>query len=142
MLVSFISLAKKKSPSSATQSLREDTWVQARIAQADAKISAAAAWLVKLLEEAWQEAATQGEISFPLRVKIRLACTHQINEATEAVDMIYREAGATGIFKNQPFERRFRDMHTVAQQVQGSIARMQTVGQYYLGMKPQLFLLP
>lgn len=142
MLDSFISLAKKKSPSSATQSLREDTWVQARIAQADAKISAAAAWLVKLLEEAWQEAATQGEISFPMRVKIRLACTHQINEATEAVDIIYRETGATGIFRNQLFERRFRDMHTVAQQVQGSVARMQTVGQYYLGMKPQLFLLP
>lgn len=142
MLDSFIMLARKKSPSSATQSLREDTWIQARIAQADAKISSAAAWLVKLLEDAWLEAASQGEISFPLRVKIRLACTHQINEATEAVNMIYREAGATGIFRNQPFERRFRDMHTVAQQVQGSISRMQTVGQYYLGMKPQLFLLP
>ncbi len=142
MLDSFIALAKKKSPSSATHSLRDDTWVQARIAQADAKISAASAWTVKLLEEAWQEAATQGEISFPLRVKIRLACTHQINEATDAVDMIFREAGATGIFNNQPFERRFRDMHTVAQQVQGSIARMQSVGRYYLGMQPQLFLLP
>lgn len=141
-LDTFIVLAKKKSPSSATHSLRDDTWVQARIAQADAKISAASAWLVKLLEEAWQEAESFGEISFPLRVKIRLACTHQITEATEAVDMIYREAGATAIFRNQPFERRFRDMHTVAQQVQGSIARIQTVGQYYLGMKPQLFLLP
>lgn len=141
-LDTFILLAKKKSPSSATHSLRDDTWVQARIAQADAKISAASAWLVKLLGEAWQEAATFGEISFPLRVKIRLACTHQVTEATDAVDMIYREAGATAIFKNQPFERRFRDMHTVAQQVQGSIARMQSVGQYYLGMKPQLFLLP
>jgi alkylation response protein AidB-like acyl-CoA dehydrogenase len=142
MLDSFIALARKKSPSSATHSLRDDTWVQARIAQADAKISAASAWTVKLLEEAWHEAATQGEISFPLRVKIRLACTHQINEATEAVDMIFREAGATGIFKNQPFERRFRDMHTVAQQVQGSVARMQSVGRHYLGMPPQLFLLP
>lgn len=142
MLDSFIALARKKSPSSATHSLRDDTWIQARIAHADAKISAASAWTVKLLEEAWHEAATQGEISFPLRVRIRLACTHQINEATEAVDMIFREAGATGIFKNQPFERRFRDMHTVAQQVQGSVARMQSVGRYYLGMPPQLFLLP
>lgn len=141
-LDTFISLARKKAPSSAVQSLRDDTWIQARIAQADAKISAASAWLVKLLEEAWQEAASFGEISFPLRVKIRLACTHQVTEAADAVDMIYREAGATAIFRNQPFERRFRDMHTVAQQVQGSIARLQTVGQYYLGMRPQLFLLP
>jgi indole-3-acetate monooxygenase len=139
---SFVALAKKKSPSSATQSLRDDAWIQARIAQADAKISAASAWLVSLLREAWNELATSPALSFSSRVKIRSACTHQINEAREAVDMIYLEAGATAIFRNQPFERRFRDMHTVSQQVQGSIARMQTVGQYYLGMKPQLFLLP
>jgi indole-3-acetate monooxygenase len=137
----FIELARKKSPSSALQSLRDDTWIQARIAQADAKISAASAWLVKLLEEAWEECETAGEPSFPMRVKIRTACTHQISEAREAVDMIFLEAGATAIFKSNAFERRLRDIHTVAQQVQGSIARMQSVGQYYLGLKPQLFLL-
>jgi indole-3-acetate monooxygenase len=114
----------------------------ARIAQADAKISAASAWLIQLLRDAWNECSTLGGISFPLRVKIRTACTHQINEARDAVDMIYLEAGATAIFRNNPFERRFRDMHTVSQQVQGNIARMQSVGQYYLGNNPQLFLLP
>jgi alkylation response protein AidB-like acyl-CoA dehydrogenase len=141
-LDAFIALAKKKSPSSAIQSLRDDAGIQARIAQADAKISAAQAWLVSLLREAWQECETQGEVSFPLRVKIRTACTHQVNEARDAVDMMYLEAGATAIFRSNPFERRFRDMHTIAQQVQGSVARMQSVGQYYLGIKPQLFLLP
>jgi alkylation response protein AidB-like acyl-CoA dehydrogenase len=141
-LDAFIALAKKKAPSSAIQSLRDDAWIQARIAQADAKISAAQAWLVTLLREAWRECETLGEISFPLRVKIRTACTHQINESRDAVDMIYLEAGATAIFRSNPFERRFRDMHTVSQQVQSSIARMQSVGQYHLGLKPQLFLLP
>jgi alkylation response protein AidB-like acyl-CoA dehydrogenase len=141
-LDAFIALAKEKSPSSAVRPLRDDTWIQARIAQADAKISAASAWLIQLLREAWHECATRGEISFPLRVKIRSACTHQISEACEAVDMIYVEAGATAIFRSNAFERRFRDMHTVSQQVQGSIARMQSVGQYHLGTRPQLFLLP
>jgi alkylation response protein AidB-like acyl-CoA dehydrogenase len=141
-LDAFITLAKEKSPSSAVRPLRDDTWIQARIAQADAKICAASAWLIQLLREAWHECATRGEISFPLRVKIRSACTHQINEACDAVDMIYVEAGATAIFRSNAFERRFRDMHTVSQQVQGSIARMQSVGQYHLGTRPQLFLLP
>ena len=140
-LDAFVELARKKSPSSATQSLREDTWIHARIAQADAKISASHAWLVQLLLDAWRECETAGEVSFPLRIKLRTACTHQITEARDAVDMIFLEAGATGIFKSQPFERRFRDIHTIAQQVQGNIARMQTVGQYYLGLKPQLFLM-
>jgi len=141
-LDAFIALAKKKSPSSAIRPLRDDTWIHARIAQADAKISAPSAWLIQLLRDAWHECSTLGRISFPLRVKIRTACTHQINEARDAVDMIYLEAGATAIFRNNPFERRFRDIHTVSQQVQGNIARMQSVGQYYLGSNPQLFLLP
>jgi indole-3-acetate monooxygenase len=139
----FIRLASMKNPSSALQPLRDDTWIHARIAQADAKISAASAWLAALLEQAWEECETAGAPSFDLRMKIRSACTHQITESREAVDMIYLEAGTTAIFKSNAFERRLRDMHTVSQQVQGSIARMQMVGQYYLGIAPkQLFLLP
>jgi indole-3-acetate monooxygenase len=124
----FVALAKTKSPSSATQSLRDDAWVQARIAQADAKISASSAWLVKLLHDAWHECETVGGVSFPLRIRLRTACTHQITEARDALDIIF-------------LERRFRDIHTIAQQVQGNIARMQTVGQYYVGHKPPLYLM-
>jgi indole-3-acetate monooxygenase len=141
ILDAFIDLARKKNPSSAVQSLRDDTWIQARIAQADAKINASHAWVVRLYEEAWEECAATGAVSFPMRVKLRAACTHQMNEAREAADMIFLEAGATAIFKSNAFERRFRDLHTAAQQVQGSVSRMQSVGQYYLGGKPQLFLM-
>jgi alkylation response protein AidB-like acyl-CoA dehydrogenase len=141
-LDAFIALAKEKSPSSANRPLRDDTWIHARVAQADAKISAASAWLNQLLRDAWRECSTIGQVSFPLRVKIRTACTHQINEARDVVDMIYSEAGATAIFRSNPFEQRFRDMHTVSQQVQGSIARMQSVGQYYVGSSPQLRWFP
>lgn len=139
----FVALAQSKSPSSALQSLRNDAWIHARVAQADAKVSAAQAWLEKLLDDAWDECLATGEASFPLRMKIRSACTHQMTEAREAVDMVYLEAGTTAIFKSNAFERRFRDMHTASQQVQGSIARMQIVGQYQLGIAPkQFFLLP
>lgn len=55
--------------------------------------------------------------------------------------MMFLEAGATAIFKSNSFERRLRDMHTVSQQAQGSIARVQAVGQYYMGVKPNLYLL-
>jgi alkylation response protein AidB-like acyl-CoA dehydrogenase len=140
MLDAFIPLAKRKTPSNAI-ALRDDTWVQARIAQADAKISSAKAWLIALLHEAWEECATSGAVSFPLRIKLRQACTHQIDSARDAVDILFSEAGATAIFKSNPFERRFRDVHTVSIQVQGSIARMQSAGQFYLGLTPQQLVL-
>jgi alkylation response protein AidB-like acyl-CoA dehydrogenase len=140
MLDAFIPLARKKIPSNAN-ALRDDGWVQARLAQADAKISSARAWLIALLREAWEECATHGAVSFPLRIKLRQACTHQIDSARDAADILFSEAGATAIFKSNPFERRFRDVHTVSIQVQGSIARMQSAGQFYLGLTPQQLVL-
>lgn len=140
-LDAFIPLARKKSPFNANQSLREDTWIQARIAQADSKLDSAKSWLIALLNEAWDECVASGEVSFPLRIKLRQACTHQIDAARDVVTMLFLEAGATAIFKSNPFERRFRDVHTVSIQVQGSIARMQTAGQYYLGLTPQQMIL-
>jgi len=142
MLDAFIPLARKKTPSNAI-ALRDDGWVQARLAQADAKISSAKAWLVSLLHEAWEECAAEGLVSLPLRIKLRQACTHQIDSARDAADILFQEAGATAIFRSNPFERRFRDVHTVSIQVQGSIARMQSAGQFYLGLTPaQLILVP
>jgi len=39
------------------------------------------------------------------------------------------------------FERRFRDLHTVTQQLQGRQAHLETVGRYLLGLPPdQTFL--
>ncbi len=141
-LDAFIALAKKKAPSNANLSLRDDTWVQARIAQADSKLCSARAWLVQLLNDAWDECVTSGEVSFATRIKLRQAGTHQIDSSREVVDVLFREAGATAIFTSNPFERRFRDVHTVSAQVQASIARMQSAGQYYLGLTPQLILIP
>lgn len=140
-LDAFIALARKKSPFNANLALRDDAWVQARVAQADAKLGSARSWLIQLLQQAWDECVTEGEVSFPLRIKLRQACTHQIDAAREAVTMLFLEAGATAIFKSNPFERRFRDVHTVSIQVQGSIARMQAAGQYYLGLPPQQMIL-
>jgi alkylation response protein AidB-like acyl-CoA dehydrogenase len=141
MLDAFIPLAKKKSPFNANQSLRDDGWIQARVAQADAKLASAKSWPIQLLHEAWDECITAGEVSFPLRIKLRQACTNQIDAAREVATMLFLEAGATAIFKSNPFERRLRDVFTVSIQVQGSIARMQAAGQYYLGLQPQQMVL-
>ena len=50
------------------------------------------------------------------------------------MEQIYRLAGSTAIFDNAPFERRFRDIHAVSQQVQGRHTNFETVGRYMLGL--------
>ena len=46
--------------------------------------------------------------------------------------MLFR-SGASAIFANNPFERRFRDLHAIAQQLQARKSHFETVGGYLLG---------
>ena len=71
-------------------------------------------------------------------MRIRLAATFAINEAKEVVNVIYGLAGASAIFASGPYERRFRDMHTVAQQLQGRRTHYRSVGAYLFGHPPDL----
>ena len=55
-------------------------------------------------------------------------------------DFAYKHAGVDGIFPGSPFERRFRDMHTLSQQIQSRSAHFEAVGHILLGGEPPVFL--
>ena len=127
--------AAKKTPSGTGSLLRDDGWIQARIAQSEARLQSARAWIVTILRVMWRECRA-GQPGFESRVQLRLASTYAITEARDVVHAAYADAGATAIFESQPFERRLRDMNAVSQQIQGNFTHLQSVGQYYLGLKP------
>ena len=135
-LDAFIALAKKKAPATSTVPLKDDHWVQSRVALSEARLGSARAWIIQTLDEMWDESVRTGRVSFGQRVRLRLASTYAISEAKLVVEDAYADAGATAIFESNPFERRMRDMHAVTQQIQASAAHYQTVGQYYLGLTP------
>ena len=72
------------------------------------------------------------------RIVIRGASTNAIHKAREAVDFAYNAAGATAIFGSHPLERRFRDIHTVTQQLQGRLSHFETVGAWMMGADTDL----
>ncbi len=47
----------------------------------------------------------------------------------------YQAAGSSAIFENNPFERRFRDVNTVAQQAQGQPINLEQAGMALLGVE-------
>ena len=63
-----------------------------------------------------------------------------IQGAVEVADFAYKGAGVDAIFSGSPFERRFRDMHTLSQQIQARGAHFESVGQILLGVPPEVFL--
>ena len=74
------------------------------------------------------------ELSLSQRATLKLAGTYAAHQAKDVVDTVYHAAGATAIFESNPFERRFRDVHTVMQQVQAQFANFEMVGQVLLGL--------
>jgi indole-3-acetate monooxygenase len=62
------------------------------------------------------------------RARLRLGCAHGIHAAIEIADYVYKAAGTSAIFLGTPFERRFRDMHTLSQQIQSRDAHFEAVG--------------
>jgi alkylation response protein AidB-like acyl-CoA dehydrogenase len=112
--------------------------VQYEVAQAEARIGAARAYVLSELRDIWEEVVATNALSIANRMRIRLATTFAIHEAKAAADTGYELAGATAIFVGNDFERRFRDIHTVTQQLQGRRAHLQSVGAFLLGLPPDL----
>ena len=66
------------------------------------------------------------------RIALRLASTWTIHQSTAVVDTAYHMTGATAVFSANPFERRFRDMHAIAQQLQGRDSHYEDAGKSIL----------
>ena len=135
-LDAFIELARDKVPFRGKTSLRDNNVVQSEVAQAEARLRSARALLYQSLEEITGEVERSGHITLDQRMTIRLASTFAIHQSMMVVDLAYHAAGSSAIFEENPFERRFRDIHTVSQQVQGRREHFETVGQYLLGLDP------
>jgi alkylation response protein AidB-like acyl-CoA dehydrogenase len=133
-LDAFVALAATKVPKTKTFVLRDNAVVQSQVALAEAKLSSARAYLLDVLREAWDTAARGEALSLPQRAAIKLAGTYAVHQGKDVVDTVYHAAGATAIFEANPFERRFRDVHTVIQQVQAQFANFEMVGQVLLGL--------
>jgi alkylation response protein AidB-like acyl-CoA dehydrogenase len=135
-LNAFIGLARDKIPRGARTTLRDNNVVQSQVAQSEARLKAARAFLRSSLEQIWREIEKTRRLTLEHNTTIRLASTWAIHQSCEVVDTAYHAAGATAIFESNPFERRFRDIHTVIQQYQGRQAHFESVGQVLLGLSP------
>jgi len=133
MLDAFVALASEKTPLSTTRMLRDSPVLQSGLAWAEGQWRSARAQLYMALREANEQS---GPLSIEHKVAIRLATTFAIHQAKQVADFAWTEAGATAVFESNPFERRFRDIHAVTQQVQGRRNHFETVGQHLMGLTP------
>ena len=140
MLDAFIALAAEKTPRG-LQRLADSPVVQADVARREANLGAARSWLVEILKDVWANADDIAPIDLTARARVRLGCAHAIGSAVEIADYVYKAAGTSAIFPGTPFERRFRDIHTLSQQIQSRDSHFEAVGRVMFNGDPDgLFL--
>ncbi len=134
MLEEFKQLATRKTPRNLGR-VADNAVVQSNVAQMEARLGASRAYLVETLQSIWS-ADDSWVIDVPARARVRLGCAYAIQNAEAVADYVYKSAGVDAIFLGSVFERRFRDIHTLSQQIQSRTAHYESVGQILLGIEP------
>jgi alkylation response protein AidB-like acyl-CoA dehydrogenase len=125
-------LARAKIPQGLA-AMRENNAVQGMIGRTEASLRAARAYLYSTAAEVWRDLERGESVTEAHRIAMRIAATWTIHQAASVVDAAYHMSGATAVFAKNPFERRFRDMHAIAQQIQARDTHYEDAGKAILG---------
>jgi len=131
----FMALTQDKTPRYMAR-LADNPVIQSAVARHEASLGSARAYLIDIMKECWDGADDIEPLGSPERARVRLGCSQAIHCSLEVADAVYKAAGTSAIFLGTPFERRFRDIHTLSQQIQSREAHFETVGKVMLNGDP------
>jgi alkylation response protein AidB-like acyl-CoA dehydrogenase len=132
-LEAFLELAQTKLPTGLQTPLADQPVVQDQVARAQARIEAGRATVHQATADAWAYVQGGERITGDRGISLGLATAFGVELAVQAVDIIQGVAGSSGFRAEQPFERSFRDLHTLNQHLLASTARYASLGKMILG---------
>lgn len=134
-LDAFMALANGKTGRAGRGVMRDNPVIQSEVAKVAGGLHAARSFLREMLEEIW-DAVNKDGATLEQRARLRLAITGALDRSVRVVDFAYTAAATSAIFTGSPFERRFRDMHTVTAQGQAHMSNFESAGQALFGIEP------
>ena len=133
----FIELAGRESSTAFTAViLRDRPFVQARLAEAEAILNAARAFVVDSVGTLWESACAGAADPTLVIAQARLAIVHAMHEAVRSVDLVFHAAGTNAIYCRNPLERYFRDIHVAVQHNSAFPAPYESAGKVLMGLRP------
>jgi indole-3-acetate monooxygenase len=126
-----------KSPTKNPPTLRDEPYAQNAIAQAEALVSSARAFVYETFEDMWQVLVSAEMPSLKCRARARLAMVHASTACTQAVELLYKANGGASVYSGNPLERRLRDIQTAGQHTVVSMKTWEAAGRVLLGLEPQ-----
>ncbi|WP_158929639.1 acyl-CoA dehydrogenase family protein [Acidisphaera sp. S103] len=116
--------------------LRDRSMVQTRIAEADAIVNAARAYVFDAVGTLWQTLSAGETPSDHAIAQGRLAIVHAMHESVRAVDKVFHAAGTNAIYTRLPLECAFRDVHVAVQHAAALPLYFESAGKVLLGLRP------
>ena len=135
----FIALAQNKpmtfkSPSAGKSTLRDETWVQRTVGQAEAMVSSARAFVFESVGDMWSTLITGELPSHQQRARGHLAMVYASTACTQAVELLYKANGGSSVYTGNAFDRRLRDIQTINQHTVVSLKTWEVMGRVLLGL--------
>lgn len=128
-------LAGAKKPTGSGRTLGERGDTRVKVAEAEATVRSGRALIDQAIGDAWDSANAGGEISVEQRAGLRLAASHGIRSARDAVDSMYELGGGTAVYESSPLQRRLRDVHVATQHMLVGPATWELAGRVLLGQE-------
>lgn len=132
----FIELATHTSSTMSPTLLRDRPVVQTKVAEAEAIVNAARAYVMDAVGTAWDAVCAGAPDPSREIAQARLAITHGMHEAVRAVDLVFHAAGTNAVYRKHRLERNFRDVHVAVQHAAGLPAHLENAGKVLLGLRP------
>lgn len=131
----LLTVAGAKVPTMSSRKLAERAAIQSAVAEAEATLRSARAFLFEAIDDAWEAATKEGQIDLERRAFLRVAATHATRSSAAAVDRMYEAGGGSSIYKTSPLQRRFRDVHTATQHMMVAPPTLELAGRVMLGVE-------
>jgi indole-3-acetate monooxygenase len=133
MIDDFRELAIRKISPPASTPLKSEYRAQIALAEATTRLDAARAYQSSSLSSIWQT-ASKGEVpTAAQRAAIGMMAIHGLQEALEVGEIICEAVGSISLYTSSPFDRRRRDLMTMANHIIGQRKSRATMGQLLFG---------
>lgn len=122
----FVATARTKPLPGGKKPIASRELVQVEVANAEARLGAARAYLV--------EQAGNG-VAIAERARLRLAATHAVEAAVDVCGAMFRAAGGGAVYTRNPLQRQLRDAQVIAQHIMVGSLITTTIGRVLLDIE-------
>ena len=137
----FTELASGKVPRFTATKLRERPFAQRALAEGEARLRGARAFVLETVEAMWEGVLTGRQIEARERALLQIACSDAVRACAEAVDRVVEAAGTTANRLDSPLERRARDVRVIRQHVTVAPHHLEDAGRVLLGLPAEGMML-